>query len=88
MDLTKILPIALDVLQALGGLTILATILVRFIANDKIKSIVGELDGGWLKVVQFLPTLGINPQTKALEAALSDAMAKNQPLPPSVPPAQ
>lgn len=56
------------VLEYLGALTVVATVVVRFAPQY------GESVNGFTKFVWNLihkaPTLGINPQTRALEKAL------------------
>ncbi len=64
------LPIFNSVLQVLGGLCITATIMVRIPGLSGGKAAVDGISGYWTKLVQFLPTLGVNPQTKKLEEAL------------------
>ena len=61
--------------QVLMAITILATILAR--AFPKEKALSDGLTANILKVISYLPTLGIDPRTKALEEALKDL--QNQP---------
>ena len=62
------------VAQILGYLTIGATIIVKLTpskADDlKAKSITGKV---W-KYINMLPTVGINPRTKAIEKAYKDQL--------------
>lgn len=58
--------------QLLMGLTIVATVLVRVIKGDKDDIAVGKFTKVLLQVLHWLPTIGINPQTKKLEEALKE----------------
>lgn len=61
--------------QVVFGLTILATIVVRVIPGKKDDAVVSGIAGKASKLIHMLPTWGINPKTKELEAAL-EAMSK------------
>ncbi len=71
--LSQYLPIVNSVLQCLGGLVIAATALVRvFPGNQKLGEAVGQGSDIWSKIVMFLPTIGVNPQTQKIQDALTD----------------
>jgi hypothetical protein len=84
--LTAYLPIILLVCQVIGGLTLAATILVRIPLFKPATNIVVDVDNYWLKVVSWLPTIGIDPHTQNLIAALQAEMPTAAPLPPPVTP--
>lgn len=67
------LPVAMNVLSALGALCLLATIIAKMTPSPKDDEAVGKVYGYLLKVIQFLPTLGINPQTQKIQEALEEA---------------
>ncbi len=54
------------VASIIGILSILATVVVRLTPSKKDDEAVLALGGKIWKVIQWLPTMGINPQTKAL----------------------
>jgi len=56
--------------QILGAICVAATLLVRFF--PKYSGQVDGLVGKFYKLLHFLPTIGVNPQTKQLEAALAE----------------
>lgn len=58
--------------QLLGALVVLATVIVKITpsSSDNIK--VKSFSDKFLKVLTYLPTLGVNPRTKSLEAALKE----------------
>lgn len=58
--------------QVFFALMIMATIMVRIPAFRKYSGDVSGFGAKAMKVLGFLPTLGINPHTKALESALSE----------------
>ncbi len=53
--------------MVLTVVTLLATLIVRITPNKTDDQAVGKFSGKLLKVLQWLPTIGINPQTKKLE---------------------
>jgi Trk-type K+ transport system membrane component len=60
------------VAQLFMGLSILATVVVRVIPGEKDDAAVGKVVGFILKALAWLPTIGVNPQTKKLEDALKE----------------
>jgi len=69
----------LDVLaQATFSLMIFATILVRVIPNKKYAENVYSWSAKIQKWLGWLPTIGVNPNTKKLKAALEE-LKKNEP---------
>lgn len=62
--------------QFLMALTLAATVLTRVIKGDKDDIAVGKFTQALLKVLHWLPTIGINPQTKKLEEALKEVKEK------------
>lgn len=61
------------VCQVITVLMILATVVVRVVPGKGAAAQVSSLVGRVMKALSWLPTLGINPRTKALEAALVEA---------------
>jgi len=65
-----------DIIQiiALVGmvLTLVATVVVRFTPSKLDDEVVAGLAGKLIKVLQWLPTIGVNPRTKALEEAYKE----------------
>lgn len=72
----KIQEYAPVVLQALGGLVIVATAIVRVTPSPKDDGVVKEIAEKVFKVAGYLPTLGINPNTKKIEDAYKDLKEK------------
>ena len=60
------------VLQAIGGLVIVATIAVRLTPSKGDDESVGKVAKYFFRLLQFLPTIGVNPQTKKIEEAYKD----------------
>jgi hypothetical protein len=75
-----LLVIAKALPEVVTALTVLATILVRLTPTKRDDAAVSSLGKKVFKAVQWLPTFGINPQTKALEKALEEANAKLEAL--------
>lgn len=67
----KIQPIFEVISQMVTLLTIMATIIVRFVKKDK-AVVVGSFAEKLLKVLGWLPTIGLNPKTKELEKKLKE----------------
>lgn len=58
--------------QFLGGLVIFATVAVRLTPSPKDDEAVGKYAGKILKFLSYLPTIGLNPQTKKIQDAYED----------------
>lgn len=57
------------VLQGIGGIVILATVIVKLTPGGKDDQKMGEMGDKFFKYVSCLPTFGINPRTKRIEEA-------------------
>lgn len=64
------------VLQALGGLVILATAVVRITKSKNDDVAVNSIANKFFKAVSYLPTIGINPRTQKLEEAYKELKVK------------
>lgn len=62
------------VAQILGYLTIGATIIVKLTPSKSDDLKAEKISGKIWKYINMLPTLGINPRTKAIEAAYKDQL--------------
>lgn len=60
------------VLQVLGALVIIATIVVRFTPSKEDDLKVQGLAAKFFRFMAYLPTIGINPRTKKLEEAYKE----------------
>jgi hypothetical protein len=60
-------------------ITLLATVLVRLTPNKTDDQVVGKFSGLLLKALKWLPTLGVNPQTKKLEEQIFELREKTNP---------
>lgn len=80
MNIQTLIPqlsnIAVAALQVLGGVVILATIIARLTPTSKDDELVEEAGSILNKVIAFMPTLGMNPNTQKLQDALADAKAQ------------
>lgn len=72
-----------DIIQiiALAGMiiSIAATIAVRLTPSKTDDEKLSKVVSVFLKALQFLPTIGINPQTKKLEEAYKELKGKDEP---------
>ena len=66
--------------QALVGIIILATVLARAISGGKYSEDITKAGGQLIKLLAWLPTLGLNPNTKKLQEAYDDLKKDNQSL--------
>lgn len=55
----------------------IASLVARLTPTPKDDKIVSKVSGFILKIVRFLPTIGINPNTKKLEKAYDDLKVKD-----------
>ena len=69
--LAKLMEYLPAVMQLLGGLTLVATLVVQLTPSLKDDELVGEIKKWLLKAMHWMPTLGVNPKTKELEDALA-----------------
>lgn len=65
-------------LAALGlsSLVVIASVVVRVTKSKKDDEVVGKVAGMIFKALKWLPTIGINPQTKELEKAYEELKQK------------
>ena len=71
MEIAPLIPGYIVILcQFLGGLVILATMVVRLTPSKEDDVKVALYTSKFLKFVSWLPTIGVNPKTKKLEEYL------------------
>lgn len=70
--LFKITEYAPAILELLGALAVAATIIVRVTPSETDDEKVSKAVAMLLKVISWMPTIGINPRTKKLEEALKE----------------
>jgi len=68
----KVLEFLPLVLQAIGGLVIVATAIVKITPSPKDDLAVDSIANKFFKIISHLPTIGINPRTQKLEEAYKD----------------
>jgi len=72
-ELLPKLPHYLELLaQVLGSLVVVATVVVRLTPSETDNAAVKKYADILLKVISYLPTLGMNPKTKQLEKAYEE----------------
>ena len=60
------------VAEVLGLLCVVATIIVRLTPSETDDTKVGKIAKIIFTIINYLPTLGINPRTKKLEATVAE----------------
>lgn len=71
VQILEALPVYLiAICQVVGAVAGIATIIVRITPSTKDDKIVGKCIKGILKVMSYLPTIGINPETKKMKEDL------------------
>ena len=70
--IAQILKYGQVIIDVLGALVLVSTLIVRVTPSTTDDESVGKVYGLWLKAIQFLPTLGVNPQTKKLEDIINE----------------
>ncbi len=76
MDIEKIKELLALIPDVIASIVVAATVLVRVTPTKKDDAAVLSLGGKVWKAIQWLPTIGVNPQTKALKEAYEEAKAK------------
>ncbi len=67
------LPHYLELLsQALGSLVVVATVIVRLTPSEADNVTVKKYSDKILRLISYLPTLGVNPKTKQLQKAYEE----------------
>lgn len=64
-------------------ISILATVIVRLTPSTTDDEKVNTVISKFMKVLQWLPTIGVNPQTKKLQEAYEELKAKQDGTKPS-----
>ena len=62
--------------QLLGALTVVASIIAQITPTPKDDKLVSKVSGYILAVIKWLPTIGINPNTKKIEDAYNEYSKK------------
>lgn len=76
-ELLMKVPDIIQVIALLGMVvSILATVVVRLTPSTTDDEKVGAIIAKFMKVLQWLPTIGVNPQTKKLQEAYEELKAK------------
>lgn len=61
----------------LAALVVVATIVAKLTPSPKDDKVVSKISSAIFKVLQYLPTFGINPKTKKLEQAYESLKVKD-----------
>lgn len=61
-------------------ISVVATVIVRITPSKVDDEVVSSITSKFLKVLHWLPTIGVNPQTAKLEAAYEELKMKNEEL--------
>lgn len=62
-------------------LVLVATLIARLTPSKKDDEVVEAAGNTLVKIIHWLPTIGVNPRTAALEAAYADLKAQTAPAP-------
>lgn len=88
MTIAEVVQKAPDVINVIGNtllaVVIVATLVVRIIGAKDKESWIGAQAPKLIKLLHWLPTLGLNPQTKKLEDAYAELTAVVANVPPAV----
>lgn len=83
-ELLMKIPDIIQVIALLGMvLSITATVVVRLTPSKTDDEKVSDIVSKFMKVLQWLPTLGVNPQTKKLQEAYEELKAKQDATKPN-----
>lgn len=64
-------------LAVIGGIVVLATAIVRATPSKSDDKYMDGFASNFFKVMAWLPTIGVNPQTKKLQEAYEELKAKD-----------
>ena len=79
-ELLKKIPDIIEIASlVLTTVTLLATVIVRLTPTKADDKFMGKISGTFLKIMQWLPTIGINPKTKQLEQTIAELREKTDP---------
>jgi hypothetical protein len=65
------------ILAALGSLVLFGTVIAKLTPSKKDDDLLDKASSLFFKLVSFLPTLGMNPNTKKLVEALKEAQVRD-----------
>ena len=83
-ELLMKIPDFIEVFALFGMIiSILATVIVRLTPSTTDDEKVNAVISKFMKVLQWLPTIGVNPQTKKLQEAYEELKAKQDVTKPS-----
>lgn len=81
MTIADVVSKAPDVVNAAGNtllaVVIVATLIARIVGAKSKEQFLGEEAPKLIKILHWLPTVGINPRTAKLEEAYQDLLAQN-----------
>jgi hypothetical protein len=63
----------------LGALTVVGTVVVRLTPSKKDDEVAGKVSKYVWKVIEWLPTIGLNPKTKDLKKAYEELKGASSP---------
>lgn len=75
--INRIVPMLGDILIILGAIVLLATAIVRVTPSKDDDKYVDNFSTWFFKIMAWLPTIGVNPQTKKLQEAYEELKAKD-----------
>ena len=79
--MAKLPEYASTLLEVLGGLVLVASAVSRLTGTLKDDALVAKADSFLSKVLSFLPTLGLNTNTKRMQELLDRMNGKEKPAP-------
>lgn len=75
--INSLVPMLGDILKVLGAVVLLATAIVRLTPSKDDDKYVDNFSTWFFKIMAWLPTIGVNPQTKKLQEAYEELKAKD-----------
>lgn len=67
-----------SLLELLGSLVVVATIIVRITPSKSDDENVSKIASFYFKYLNYLPTLGVNPRTKKMEELINELKSEAQ----------
>lgn len=79
-EILKKIPDIIEIASlVLTTITLVATVVVRLTPTKADDVFMGKISGTFLRILQWLPTIGVNPKTKQMEQTIAELREKTDP---------
>lgn len=79
-EILKKIPDIIEIASlVLTTITLVATVVVRLTPTKADDAFMGKVSGGLIRILQWLPTIGVNPKTRQMEQTIAELREKTDP---------